>query len=319
MIEFTISRASEVPAHRQLVEQVKVALLTGTLRAGEMLPSIRDLEKSLGVTAVAIRRAYAELARQGIVTAWHGKGVQVNERLTYHGAQALVERYHAIVGDVLSRVEKEGLVLSGFARLLMARAQEIERATPPLVYVDATDDVARERAAAISRAWSIHVDGRSLAELRPLLKGDRLPGKILTNYYRHSQVLALAGPKRIPVIPIGLSYSQTMAERIEQLPPRARLLLVFDAADRARAGLMLDDYRRRFNRSDVRFEGRAFSGVRGLRRVAMGRVYALVVVSVRVWDRIPDALKTWPRVMRTDMEFAPAHLEEARIAAEVVL
>lgn len=319
MIEFTISRASEVPPHRQLVEQVKVALLTGTLRAGEMLPSIRDLEKSLGVTAAVIRRAYAELAGQGIVTAWHGKGVQINARLTYHGAQALVERYNAIVGDVLSRVEKEGLVLSSFARLLMARAQEIERGTPPLVYIDATDEVARERAAAISRAWSIHVDGRSLAELRPMLKGDRPPGKILTNYYRHSQVLALAGPKRIPVIPIGLSYSRTMAERIEQLPPRARLLLIFDVADRARAGLMLDDYRRRFNRSDVRFEGRAFPGVRGLRRLAIGRAYALVVVSVRVWDRIPDDLRALPLVMRTDMEFATAQLEEARIAAEVVL
>jgi hypothetical protein len=245
--------------------------------------------------------------------------MQINERLTYQGAQALVERYDAIVSDVLTRVEKDGLVLSSFARLLMARAQEIERAAPPLVYIDATDDVARERAAAISRAWSIHVDGRSLGELRAMLKDDRPPGKILTNYYRHSQVLALAGPKGIPVIPIGLSYSRAMAERIEQLPPRARLLLIFDEADRARAGLMLDDYRRRFNRSDIRFEGRAFPGVRGLRRLAIGRAYALVVVSVRVWDRIPDDLKALPRVMRTDMEFAPAQLEEARIAAEVVL
>lgn len=105
MIEFTISRAREVPPHRQLVEQVKVALLTGTLRAGEMLPSIRDLEKSLGVTAAVIRRAYAELAGQGIVTAWHGKGVRINERLTYHGAQALGERYN---GSSSNRVGKKG-------------------------------------------------------------------------------------------------------------------------------------------------------------------------------------------------------------------
>ncbi|HXH07263.1 MAG TPA: GntR family transcriptional regulator [Vicinamibacterales bacterium] len=319
MMTWSISRASSVPPHRQLVEQVKVALLTGTLRAGDMLPSIRDLARKVGVTEAVVRRAYSDLSYQGIVTAWHGKGVQVNERLTYDESQALVERYNVLVSDVLSRVQKEGLLLSPFARLLSARADELERTAPSLVYVDATDAVARERAAAISRAWSVHVEGLALADLPEVLAGPRRPAKILTNYYRHSQVLERVQERGIPVIPIGLSYSRRMASRIEHLPRGARLLLIFDPEDRARAELMLKDYRLRFNRLDVQFEGRIFPGATGLRRLGRRHTYALLLISVRVWDRLPPDVQRMEKVMRTEMEFTPAQLEQARIAAEVVL
>lgn len=315
----SVSRTSSVPPHRQLVEQVKVALLTGTLRAGAMLPSIRDLARTVGVTEAVVRRAYGELADQGIVTAWHGKGVQVNERLTYDRSQALVERYNLLVTDVLSRVQKEGLLLSPFARLLSARADELERTAPSLVYVDATDAVARERAAVISRAWSVHVDGLALAGLPRLLAGPRRPAKILTSYYRHSQVIEHVRRRGIPVIPIGLSYSRRMASRIEELPRGARVLLIFDPADRARAELMLADYRARFDRRDLTFEGRSLPRAAELRRLGRGPTHALLLVSVRVWERVPPDVRALEKVMRTEMEFTPAQLEEARIAAEVVL
>jgi DNA-binding transcriptional regulator YhcF (GntR family) len=319
MLTLSISRASSVPPHRQIVEQVKVALLTGTLRAGDMLPSIRDLARKVRVTEAVVRRAYSDLSDQGVVTPWHGKGVQVNERLTYDESQALVERYNVLVSDVLSRVQKEGLLLSSFARLLTARADELERTAPSLVYVDATDAVARERAAAISRAWSVHIEGLALGGLAQLLDGPHRPAKILTNYYRHSQVLDRVQRRGIPVIPIGLSYSRRMASRIEELPRGSRLLLIFDPADRARAELMLKDYRRRFNRLDVQFEGRSLPGATVLRRLARRHTYSLLVISVRVWERVPHDVQAMEKVMRTDMEFTPAQLEEARIAAEVVL
>lgn len=319
MVTLSVSRVSSVPPHRQLVEQVKVALLTGALRAGDMLPSIRDVARKVGVTEAVVRRAYGDLSDQGIVTPWHGKGVQVNERLTYEGSQALVERYHVLVSDVLSRVQKEGLLLSPFARLLSARAAEVERAEPSLVYVDATAAVARERAAAISRVWAVHVEGLALASLPALLAGPHRPARILTNYYRHSQVLERVKRRGIPVIPIGLSYSRRMASRIESLPRGARLLLIFDPADGDRAELMLEDYRRRFDRHDLRFEGRGFPGVAALRRLARSPAHALLLFSVRVWERVPPDVQALPKVMRTDMEFTPAQLEEARIAAEVIL
>lgn len=58
----------------QLVDQVKLAAATGTLRDGEALPAIRPLAEELRVNRNTVAKAYAELERQGVIETIVGKG-----------------------------------------------------------------------------------------------------------------------------------------------------------------------------------------------------------------------------------------------------
>lgn len=72
-----INFKSGKPVYLQVVDQVKIAVASGTLRAGEALPGIRPLAESLRVNRNTIAKAYAELENQGVIDAAAGKGCVV--------------------------------------------------------------------------------------------------------------------------------------------------------------------------------------------------------------------------------------------------
>lgn len=79
---FQITFKSGKPVYLQIVDQVKHAAAAGTLRPGELLPSIRPLAEELRVNRNTIARAYAELESQGVIDAVAGKGCFVREQHT---------------------------------------------------------------------------------------------------------------------------------------------------------------------------------------------------------------------------------------------
>src|SRR2546427_9234294 len=82
-MDLTIDKHSPLPTYAQIQEQIKLALLLGRLRPGDTLPSIRDVEKQLGISRNLVRKAYLELQSSGILNLRHGKGVLVEKDLQY--------------------------------------------------------------------------------------------------------------------------------------------------------------------------------------------------------------------------------------------
>jgi GntR family transcriptional regulator len=66
------------PIYRQIERQVARAVLSGELRDGEPLPSIRQLARDLRVSVITTTRAYTELEQQGFITTVPGKGCFAN-------------------------------------------------------------------------------------------------------------------------------------------------------------------------------------------------------------------------------------------------
>jgi GntR family transcriptional regulator len=62
------------PPYLQLVDQVRYAAAAGGLRAGEALPSVRQLAEDLRVNRNTVAKAYAELESQGVIETLPGKG-----------------------------------------------------------------------------------------------------------------------------------------------------------------------------------------------------------------------------------------------------
>jgi GntR family transcriptional regulator len=60
------------------MDAVRRALVRGTLRPDDALPSVRDLASDLRVNPRTVSQAYAELERDGVVRVRHGKGTFVS-------------------------------------------------------------------------------------------------------------------------------------------------------------------------------------------------------------------------------------------------
>ena len=71
---FQLDFRSGKPVYLQLVEQVRTAAASGSIRAGEPLPGIRPLAIELRVNRNTIAKAYAELENQGLIETIAGKG-----------------------------------------------------------------------------------------------------------------------------------------------------------------------------------------------------------------------------------------------------
>src|SRR5947208_16475401 len=74
-----INFKSGKPVYLQVVDQIKSAAASGTLQAGEPLPSIRPLAEELRVNRNTIAKAYTELENQGIIETIAGKGCFLKE------------------------------------------------------------------------------------------------------------------------------------------------------------------------------------------------------------------------------------------------
>lgn len=73
-----ILQNSGVPIYQQIAEQFTEDILSGKMKQGEYLPSIRGLAKELRISVITTMKAYEELEKQGLVTAVQGKGYYVN-------------------------------------------------------------------------------------------------------------------------------------------------------------------------------------------------------------------------------------------------
>jgi len=67
-----------VPIYLQLMEQVKHAVETGAVRAGEQLPGIRPLAEELVINPNTVAKAYRELEHEGVIELRHGAGAFVS-------------------------------------------------------------------------------------------------------------------------------------------------------------------------------------------------------------------------------------------------
>ena len=73
-----IRNASDKPIYQQIAEQIQHLILSGELKAGDALPSIRMLAKELRISVITTKRAYEELERDGFLENVAGKGCFVS-------------------------------------------------------------------------------------------------------------------------------------------------------------------------------------------------------------------------------------------------
>lgn len=69
-----LRNASGQPIYDQITSQIKALILSGELKTGDALPSMRALAKDLRISVITTKRAYEELERDGFIETVPGKG-----------------------------------------------------------------------------------------------------------------------------------------------------------------------------------------------------------------------------------------------------
>ena len=69
-----ISNSNGQPIYDQIVTQIRDMIISGVLKEGDALPSMRLLAKELRISVITTKRAYEELEREGFIVSYTGKG-----------------------------------------------------------------------------------------------------------------------------------------------------------------------------------------------------------------------------------------------------
>ena len=87
---------SRQPVYEQIVDQVEQMILSGLMRPGEQLPSVRSLSLELSINPNTIQKAYAELDGRGIIYTLPGRGGFVSQ----NAPELLAEARRSRLGTV---------------------------------------------------------------------------------------------------------------------------------------------------------------------------------------------------------------------------
>lgn len=73
-MQIYLSNSGQEPIYAQITWQIKQQILSGALRPGDALPSIRLLAKELRISVITTKRAYEDLERDGFILTQQGRG-----------------------------------------------------------------------------------------------------------------------------------------------------------------------------------------------------------------------------------------------------
>lgn len=103
-MEIIISNNVSKPLYEQIASQIKSQIITGDLIAGEAIPSMRALAKSLHISVITVQKAYEDLQRDGFIETSIGKGSFVsssqNTDFIKEELQRKTEEYLQLAVDV---------------------------------------------------------------------------------------------------------------------------------------------------------------------------------------------------------------------------
>ncbi|MCA9073732.1 MAG: GntR family transcriptional regulator [Planctomycetaceae bacterium] len=102
-----IEKGSSTPISRQIAEQIRAQCLSGRIKPGTQIPSVRQLARDLAVNQNTVLRVYEKLMAEKLLDMRHGEGTFVVDRLPRNELKALQVRFF----DELTQVTQQGRLL----------------------------------------------------------------------------------------------------------------------------------------------------------------------------------------------------------------
>ena len=117
-MKLIISSVSGEPIYEQIKNQIRSAVMSGELEAGEALPSLRKLAKELRISVLTVTRAYNELADEGVVQNLQGKGTFVMDKGNELMRRQLETQVRENLAEAIRAAKAADISLSELGRML---------------------------------------------------------------------------------------------------------------------------------------------------------------------------------------------------------
>ncbi len=117
-MEIIISNNANKPIYEQITTQIKAMIMSGELQAGDAIPSMRSLAKSIHVSVITVEKAYEDLQRDGFIETTVGRGsfVSARNKEFYQEEQQRIAEEHLQAAANIGRVSN--IPLSKLTELL---------------------------------------------------------------------------------------------------------------------------------------------------------------------------------------------------------
>lgn len=125
-MQLYIDNRSGAPIYDQIYSQIKDAIVSGQVAAGEALPSIRALAKNLRISVITTKRAYDELEREGFIDTLPGKGCFVAERSAELLREESLRKIEGYMQEIRRLAAACGLTEDELAEIWRVQKEETE-------------------------------------------------------------------------------------------------------------------------------------------------------------------------------------------------
>ncbi len=124
-MDILISNSSPVALYEQIETQIKNQILSGNIKSGDPLPSIRSLAKELKVSIITTKRAYEELEKEGFIETVVGKGTFVSGANSERLKEAAMAEMESRLEEVIISAKSLGLTLDECIEIFKSLYEEV--------------------------------------------------------------------------------------------------------------------------------------------------------------------------------------------------
>ena len=124
---FRLDLQSGVPVYRQIIDQVRGGVASGSLAVGDQLPTVRQLAVDLSINPNTVVRAYRELELGGLLETHQGTGTFISAQKLRNGGQERARQLGQIAADCIARAGAAGFTVDEVIDQLRASLSEPSR------------------------------------------------------------------------------------------------------------------------------------------------------------------------------------------------
>ena len=124
---FRLDLQSGVPVYRQIIDQVRGGVASGSLAVGDQLPTVRQLAVDLSINPNTVVRAYRELELGGLLETHQGTGTFISAQKFRDGEQERARQLNQIAADCIARAGAAGFTVDEIIDQLRASLSEPTR------------------------------------------------------------------------------------------------------------------------------------------------------------------------------------------------
>lgn len=108
---FSLDLHSGVPVYRQIIDQVRAGIASGSLTAGDQLPTVRQLAVDLAINPNTVLRAYRELELGGLLETHQGTGTFIADKKVDKDPGERERELTQLAGEFAARLGAAGFAL----------------------------------------------------------------------------------------------------------------------------------------------------------------------------------------------------------------